>query len=270
MDGPVKCLALLIALSAPLTALAWPHAHESPREERLAAMRRIAEQFQVRAADADESRELPLQEAHILRFDDPTREFHDASLWAWGATGRPACLLAMEQYGGQWWFELISLSPGKLTAEAATLKWTPRSPGLELQAFPGAPRPAKEVPRRLSQMKDLVGKLQAHEVGRTGVRYELRLMLKALVRYSNSEEQLEDGAIFAFSYGTNPELLVLIEARGEKAVAATWQIGFVRCGAAELHVELNEKEIFRVAYATQTGPKDPYWNFPYQFRGSGE
>jgi hypothetical protein len=34
----------------------------------------------VRTADADERRELPLQEAPILRFDDPTREFHDASL----------------------------------------------------------------------------------------------------------------------------------------------------------------------------------------------
>jgi hypothetical protein len=153
----------------------------------------------------------------------------------------------MEQYGGQWWSELISLAPGKLTAEAATLKWTPRSPGLELQAFSEAPRPAKEAARRLSQMKDLLGRLQAHEVGRTGVRYELRLMPKPLVRYSNPDEQLHDGAIFAFSYGTNPELLSLVEAHGETAVTATWQIGFVRCGAAELHVDLNEKEIFRLA-----------------------
>jgi hypothetical protein len=270
MDRILTHLVLLTGFWTPLTAAAVAHGNEPSREERLAAMRGIAERFKVRTADAGEPRELSLHEAPLLRFDDPAREFHDASLWAWGSPGRPACLLAMEQYGGQRWFELISLAPGKLTAEAASLKWTPPSPGLELQGYPDAPRPAREAVRRLSQMKDLLGKLQAHEVGRTGMRYELRLMPKPLLRYSNADDNLHDGAIFAFAYGTNPELLAVVEATGETAATATWQIGFARCGAAELHVVLNEKEIFRLPYAAQTGPKDAYWNFPFQFRTSGE
>ncbi|MGE5193805.1 MAG: hypothetical protein ACM3U2_15015, partial [Deltaproteobacteria bacterium] len=189
---------------------------------------------------------------------------------AWCPSGRPACLLAMEQYGGQWWFELISLSSGKLTAEAGTLKWAPQSPGVELQAFPDAPRPAKEATRRVSQMKDLLTKLQAHEVGRGGTRYELRLMPKPLLRYSDPDEKLLDGGLFAFSYGTNPELLAVVEAHGETAETATWQIGFARCGAAEPHVALNDEEIFHLPYARQTGPKDPYWNFSYRFPATGK
>src|SRR5262249_57516318 len=107
--------------------------------------------------------ELPLVETPLLRFNDPARDFHDASLWAWGAEGRPVCLLAMEQYGGQWWFELISLSSAKFTAEAETLKWTPQSPGLEIQPVPDAAKPAGEAVRRLPQMRALLAPLGANE-----------------------------------------------------------------------------------------------------------
>ena len=124
--------------------------------------------------------------------------------------------------------------------------------------------------RRLAQMKELLGKLQAYEVGRTGMRYELRLMPKPLLRYSDAEENLHDGAIFAFAYGTNPELLAVVEATGETAETATWKIGFARCGAAELHAVLNEKELLHLPYATRTGPKDAYWNFPFQFGEPGK
>jgi hypothetical protein len=264
------CLAWLVVSSGPLAAFVAPPAGEPSREERLVAMRSIAERFKVRTAEPGEPRELPLIATPLLRFNDSARELSDASLWAWGSTGRPACLLAMEQYGEQWWFELISLSPGKLTAEAEPLKWTPQSPGLQLQPFPEAPRPSKEAARRLPQMRDLLGKLLVHEVGRTGTRYELRLMPKPLHRYASPEEKLHDGAIFAFSYGTNPELLAIVEAHGETADEATWMVGFTRCGTAEPHVVLNEKEIFELPYAVQTGPKDPYWNFPFKFPPAGK
>jgi hypothetical protein len=136
---------------------------------------------------------------------------------------------------------------------------------MEMQPFPAAPPPADKAPRRLAQMKDLLEKLSAHEVGRTANRYELRLLPKPLHRYQDDESKLVDGAIFAFAYGTNPELLAVIEAhRGEES--ATWQIGFARCGTAELHVSLDKKEIFQLPYATKTGPQDPYWNFSYAFK----
>jgi hypothetical protein len=40
-------------------------------------------------------------------------------------------------------------------------------------------------------------------------------------------------------------------------------IGFARCGTAEQHVLLKDKEIFTLPYAKATDPKDPYWNFSY-------
>jgi hypothetical protein len=256
-----------------LTSLAGPAlAEDSPeavaaREARLKGMQQIAARFKVQKIVDDKPQEVPLLEAPLLRFNDPAREFHDATLWGWGEAGRPLCLLAVEQYGDRSWFECISLSSARFTAEAEVLRWAPKASGLELQPFPGAAPASDKAPRRLVQMKELLGQLRAYEVGRTGSKYELRLMPKPLIRYDDEKAELVDGAVFAFAYGTNPELLAVLEARGA-ATAAAWQIGFARCGTAEPHVLLDEKEIFTLPYATGTGPEDPYWNFSYTFKPS--
>jgi hypothetical protein len=235
------------------------------RETRLKSMQQIADRFKVQTIDAGKLEAVPLIAAPLLRFNDPAREFHDATLWGWGETGRPLCLLAIEQYGDRSWFECISLSAKEFSAEAETLRWRPKAPGLELQVFPNASSPASKAPRRLAQMKELLGQLAVHEVGRTGSRYELRLLPKPLHRYDDAASELRDGAIFAFAYGTNPELLGVIEARGKDATSAQWMIGFVRCGTAEPYVMLQDKELFHLPYAKQTTPENPYWNFSYQF-----
>src|SRR5262245_14154550 len=74
------------------------------REARLQAMKGIAERFKVQVNDEDsKSHEATLAAAPLLRFNDPAREFHDATLWGWMSGGRPVCLLSIEQYGGQSW-----------------------------------------------------------------------------------------------------------------------------------------------------------------------
>ena len=233
------------------------------REARLEKMRQIAARFTVKAGEGEAVRTVPLRESPILRFNDPAREFHDATLWAWGDKGRPVCLLAIEQYKDSW-FECISLTDEPLLAETKELKWQPKPPGIALQLFPDAPKPAKDAPRRLAQTKTLLGKLTVHEIGRTGSRYELRLMTTPLYRYADPEGDLLDGAIFAFAYGTNPELLAIIEARGP-ADAAKWHIAFARCGTAEPRVMLADMELFHLPYARQTKPTDAYWNFAHRF-----
>ena len=235
------------------------------REARLKAMQQIAGRFKVQTGEGDKVQVVPLMEAPVLRFNDPAREFHDATLWGWGEKGRPLCLLAIEQYGDRTWFEFISLAESPFTAEAEALRWAPKANGVELSPFPGASPAADKAPRRLVQMKELLEQLRAYEVGRTGSKYELRLMPKPLIRYDDNKAELVDGAIFAFSYVTNPELLGILEARGA-ATSAQWQIGFARCGTAEPHVLLGDQEIFTLPYAKATGPEHVYWNFSYQFK----
>jgi hypothetical protein len=260
----IACLACLCGFAMGASAEDSPEVIAA-RQARLKAMQQIAERFKVQAGDEEQRKTVPLIKAPLLRFNDPAREFHDATLWAWGEKGRPLCLLTIEQYGDRSWFELIALSSQRLTAEAEVLRWTPRASAIELQPFPDASPSSDKAPQRLVQMKELLGRLAAYEVGRTGSRYELRLMPRPLYRYNDDKAEVVDGAIFAFAYGTNPELLAVIEARGA-AASIRWQIGFARCGTAEQHVLLKAKEIFELPYAKTTDAKDSYWNFSYTFK----
>src|SRR5262245_13776966 len=126
------------------------------RKARLKAMQQIAERFKVQTSEGEQRKTVPLIKAPILRFNDPAREFHDATLWAWGEKGRPLCLLTIEQYGDRSWFELIALSSQRLTAEAETLRWEPRAGSIELQPFPDASPASDKFPQRLVQMKELL------------------------------------------------------------------------------------------------------------------
>ena len=260
----LACLFCWCALSLVAVAEESPDV-SAAREARLKSMQQIAARFKVQVTKDDKPQALPLMEAPLLRFNDPAREFHDATLWGWGEQGRPLCLLSIEQYGDRSWFECISLSSGAFTAEADSLRWAPKASGIEWKPFPSAAPAADKAPRRLVQMKELLEQLRAYEVGRTGSKYELRLMPKPLIRYHDEKAELVDGAIFAFAYGTNPELLAILEARGP-AASATWQIAFARCGTAEPHVLLGDQEIFTLPYAKATGPEDAYWNFSYAFK----
>ena len=50
--------------------------------------------------------------------------------------------------------------------------------------------------------------------------------------------------MFIISYGLNPELVLLVEARREGSSEPAWHYGFARISIAELHVDFESKEIW--------------------------
>ena len=72
-----------------------------------------------------------------------------------------------------------------------------------------------------------------------------------------------DGALFVLAHGTNPEVLVLIEAIGDSIDKARWHYGLARCGSAEMHVAIDGKEVWTVGRTPGVAgkPTDPYWLF---------
>ena len=140
----------------------------------------IAESLSVTRADGTEKRPVALHGEPLLRWYDPTRNFSDASLWAWRDSGRPLAVVALELYphseantgGLSWAFECISLASEPLEVDggigsnaaqatrfnrllSGSLHWAPAKPGITFQEIPGAPRPASTPQLRLAQMKDL-------------------------------------------------------------------------------------------------------------------
>jgi hypothetical protein len=115
-------------------------------------------------------------------------------------------------------------------------------------------------------MKELVRQIKAFEFFKPDdqpsiERYELRILPQPVHRYADERSGLIDGAIFIISYGQNPELVLLVEARREGSKAPVWSFGVARISIAEVHVEFQGKEIWSHPGGYSRGPDDTYWMF---------
>jgi len=111
---------------------------------------------------------------------------------------------------------------GHLVAEAA---------GVEFKDVPKAPKPAKTPAERLRQMKAIAEGFKATMTGWAADNSDqeaLRLLPRPLHRYDlanakDPDPKLVDGALFAYVQGTDPEVVLILEAIGtaEKADCST-------------------------------------------------
>ncbi len=139
-------------------------------------------------------------------------------------------------------------------------QWSASEPGLILRDIPQASPPAKTESLRLSQMKELSHRFEAYEYSGPHGRLQLRLVAHPIHRYTDAASGLVDGAIFAFAYGTNPDLLLLIEARQERNAPPKWQYGFARLGAGRLFLNLDHKEVWGQPGTGIPARKETYMN----------
>jgi hypothetical protein len=125
---------------------------------------------------------------------------------------------------------------------------------------PGAPKPAPNEPGRLRQAREIAARFTAEEVNRRNGerRYVLRLLPRPIYRYADPAASLLDGAIFVFANGTNPEVLLLIEARGEAPLAA-WSYGAARVSRAAPELFLDGRLVWSQPYVAAAGSGDPYY-----------
>ena len=223
---------------------------DAERARHLERMRKLAGTIRVLADPKQTDSSVMLKEEPVLRYSDSTRQTHESTLWIWSGGGRPTAILAVEYYpmgptGPRWLYEIASLSTQPIAAECeGHFRWTAMGPGLKLQTRADAPPPADKETRRLAQMTELRNRFSAYEKATVEGRIELRPVATPLVRYSNPKEDLLDGAIFALASGTNPEVLLVLEAQGAKGTAA-WQYALVHMTGEAATVQLDGKEVWK-------------------------
>ena len=228
-------------------------------------MRALASTFQV-LADADNSKsqvEMPAQPA--LRYADSTRQTHESALWIWCSRGRPTAVMVLEFYpddqrGPQWLYEIASLAGKRIAARRGDdWAWSAKQPGLEMQPLSGADVPAARTGQRLVQMKKLRDRFTAHERANIEGRIELRPLASPLVRWDDAEAGVLDGALFAFASGTNPEVLLALEAH-EMDGKSVWQYGLVQLSGEPLTAQLEGKDIWHAEAAVPPASRPSYTN----------
>ncbi len=279
-------LLIVLGVAGPWTlaqAPASPDAKEDARAARLAEMKQIAGSFQAVAIDGNSRTPAALAREPLYRWTDPTRENSDGTLWAWRSSGRPIAVLAVELYpqnqafGAVWAMEFTSLSTGPIEVEGGehfdrtysdlsppradgTLRWAPVKGGITFRELPDAPAPAAGEAERLRQMRDLAKRFSAREFYNINSQnYTLRLVAHPIDRYTDAASGLVDGAIFAFANGTNPEVLLAIEARRQGKGSPTWSYAAAPLTRAEPTLRLGKQDVWTHPVKAVPTPEDTYF-----------
>lgn len=182
----------------------------------------------------------------ILNWTNPVGGDWDGIVFLWTAAGRPQAVVSMykgyDAPGEPLGHEFHSLSPAPFTAERDDQNtWRPAQAGVEYFPVPDAPEPADSTKRRLVQMRLLARGFEVRKTDRDGTPRKLRLMPTPAHRYEGGDDWL-DGALFIFAQTTDPEVLLLLEAR-KTDLGHRWHYGLARLSSLDFRVSYQEKEV---------------------------
>ena len=134
--------------------------------------------------------------------------------------------------------EFHSFSQEKITGVRGSTKIEMSAPGVKFKPISDAPKPGKSRAQRMVQLRRLAKSFDATTLLNNETTQPLRPLSQPIYRYETKEIN-EDGAIFAYVTGTDPELLVAIETRQTKD-GVQWHFAAGRF--SDLPITLNYKK----------------------------
>jgi hypothetical protein len=205
------------------------------------------------------SEKLAFAAEPILRYSDPPRGIVDASVWRLGKDGRPRAVLVLEIYNGRSiQYEFTAVADPPKAVKVTTWQWNPAQTDYAWVTIPVESVP-EEKRLRDRQIKQLARDFTASEEYR-GQTYQLRLMPRPLYQYTDSENGVLEGAVFAWAHGTNVEILMFVESRRKKEDAPPyWSAGFSRLGSASLTVKFQDRDFWSSPTRDRPTQRDSYY-----------
>jgi hypothetical protein len=207
-----------------------------------------AQEYEIRVGR--DGKPLHLVKEPVLKWSNPAASDIQGNVFIWTRDGRPLIVGSFFK-----WFkpparmdhEFQSLAEvGVSAAFHGKPAWKTGETGVTFAEVPGAPAPAASDAQRLLQLKKLVKEFTAtgkYQQDMTDT--ELRLLPRPLYTYTAPKEGVLAGGLFAFVRGTDPELVLLIEARGKDAAAARWRYAAARLtNIAALRLAHGRKEVW--------------------------
>jgi len=187
----------------------------------------------------------------VLRFSNPSGPTADAAIFVWLAGARPQVLISfsIRRQNDEAYRECTSFSGTPLDCQVdGRSVWSPKSGSLKAQRVPDAPVPAESRSPRLTQMRDVARRFSGRTYNwRESNVLELRLLPTPIYRFEAEKEGVIDGAIFSIAKGTDPEVLLLLEAiAGAAGGNAFWQYSLARMSSMKQVVQLDDNEIWSV------------------------
>lgn len=180
-------------------------------------------------------RELTLHSRPILKWTNPVSGIEHGALVMWQDGVRPAVFAQVFKIPAPelfWLHECQSVASTPLEFRLNDkLTWGPKRGGAEFAPLKDVDAPTGKVPALVRQAKSLARRFTATEDFRTKPtspveKFELRLVTQPLHQYQSNERGILAGCVFAFVNGTDPEVILVLEARasGETAPAAWYYV----------------------------------------------
>jgi hypothetical protein len=238
--------------------------------------RKMAADYEM-VSDGGPSRKFPLKPVPLLRWSQPVRGGDDGAVYLWLDEGRPAVIGSIFAWPLPDGARVVAHELHALTTVPMHSSyqgkevWWLSEPALDFRPVPGAPAPAATPPLRLSQMRTLGREFTARSIDRKESEWELRLLGQPLYRYEidsargsgaeterRVDDELLDGAILSFVQGTDPEILLIMEARRDRT-RSFWQYALARFSDLQLIVKHQDVEVWRVGNSVYADSKAPYF-----------
>ena len=218
---------------------------------------------------------LKLQTEAALHWSNPVREGEtNGSVFVWTHDGRAEVVGTIFSYLVRGdpsqrlmahSFQSLSQQPLAGQRPGRAGGWSLEGAGIQPRPIPGVAPPAASRAGRLAQTRELVRDFSATTM-LEGVEQELRLLTQPLHRNEKSTGDVLDGALFTFVTGTDPELMLVIEARPtEGSDKPAWHYAVGRF--TDLTLKLRHKDVELWTHergASRDGRPDPYISNRYE------
>ena len=249
---------LLILIVAVVAQAGEPDSQAKNPDWMIIARRHAATYIVFRVGDREHP--LAMNPEPVLHRAQDVQGSSKGSTFLWKEpSGRPAAICDVflhpngaEEYriGNEW----HSLSDLHLQAEwNGQPMLTTSQPGLKWSAVPNPPALADKPASRQREARQIADRFTAQLVARKTNRFELRLLTTPLARYETTDQKSSlGGALFAFCQQTDPEVLLLIEAR-KAATGYRWEYALAGFSDMDLYVQLDGTDIWNDAPAFSAG-----------------
>ena len=219
-------------------------------------------------ADPDSADELTARP--VIRWRNAARgQDGEAMLVIWLNHGHPLAMASIYPWAGDMKheFDLLARKPGLVAKAEGQVIWSPRSAGVEFRKVPKAKAPAAIPAARLRDMKALAERFEGTMTGWNAADSDnetLRLLPRPIYRYEISQDKKAsdlplDGALFAFTTGTDPEIVLVLEAVGN-GDSASWEYACVRATSGGLEMRLDGATVWTAGkFPVSSQPGQPHF-----------
>lgn len=218
----------LIMLPATLVAQHGSGETYTP-EELQQHFQNVAEGYKIQAGRTA----LTLRKRPLMHWQNSVRQQEQGAIFAWEKRGRPQVLASIFTYQMNdrvfCRHELISFAdtPMKAVFQSEAV-WSPTLPGLQWKPVDRIAAPTESAPRRLRDMRAIARQFSGKLSIPGSQPNQLDLIPQPLIRYAAADDRVVDGAIFSFAVATDPEILLVIEARKAADGSLGWHYAVAR------------------------------------------